>query len=167
MYNAYGSRDGRGSTWLHMDLTDAANIMHWAAPLDDKPGYAVWDVFPADSTPLLRKFLTEAVGFEGPGDPIHSQGFFLTPELLDRLQASYGVKPYTIHQYAGQVVFIPAGCPHQVILLSNPPVLYSSCLRTSRSTTCLTPLKSLSTSYHLTICGGLGRSFPNYACIVC
>lgn len=123
MYNAFGSLQGnnsRGSTRLHMDVTDAANILHWAPSSSNDPGCAVWHLFPADSTPLLRKFLVQVAGFNGPGDPIHSQQFYLTPGLLDRLWVDFGVKPYVIRQYVGQTVFIPAGCPHQVSFMSMP-----------------------------------------------
>lgn len=123
MYNVFGSLQDnthRGSTRLHMDITDALNVLHWAAPINDGLGYAVWHIFPAESAPLLRKFITEISGFDGPGDPIHSHEFYLTPELLDQLWTEYSVKPYIIHQFAGQVVFIPAGCPHQVSVKSAP-----------------------------------------------
>jgi JmjC domain, hydroxylase len=117
MYNAYASQqdDGHhGSTNLHMDITDAVNIMLWAAEKDGNAGYALWHIFPASSSPTLRKFLRDVAGFTDPGDPIHSQSFYLTPGLLKRLADDYGVASYTIMQYPGQAVYIPAGCAHQV-----------------------------------------------------
>jgi hypothetical protein len=63
---------------------------------------------------LLRKFIIEECAFTGPGDPIHSQHIYLTPELLRRLFEKYGIRPYGVHQYPGEAVFIPAYCAHQV-----------------------------------------------------
>jgi hypothetical protein len=117
MYNAYGSvQDDRhnGSTKLHMDLTDAVNIMIWAAENHGEPGYAVWHIFPAVTSSTLRTFLRDDVGITGPGDPIHSQTIYMTPAMLERLFVKHAIRPYTIRQRPGEAVFIPAGCPHQV-----------------------------------------------------
>jgi hypothetical protein len=115
MYNAHGSKQGNrhGSTNLHMDLTDAVNVMVWAAEKSGKPGYAVWHIFTSDVSDMLRKFLREE-GCTGSGDPIHSQTVYLTPIMLQRLATKYCVRPYTIHQHPGEAVYIPAGCAHQV-----------------------------------------------------
>lgn len=103
------------STVLHMDLTDAVNLMVWAAKgPDGKPGYALWHIFPPGSVQYLRKFLVEVVGFTGPGDAIHSQQICMTPTLLDQFYDEYKIRPYTILQRPGEAVYIPAGCPHQV-----------------------------------------------------
>jgi JmjC domain, hydroxylase len=117
MYNADGSMhdDGHhGSTKLHLDVTDALNIMAWAADVPDgKPGYSIWDLFSAADTPNLRLFLREE-GFLGPGDAIHSQCMYLGPKVLERLAAKYNVRPFRVIQSSGDAIFIPAGCPHQV-----------------------------------------------------
>jgi hypothetical protein len=121
MYNAHGIKQEQnqhgGSTYLHMDLTDAINVMVWAAQKEGKPGYALWHIFPAAASSILRKFLLEELGFSGTGDPIHSQTIYLTPAALDDLAHKYDIRPYTILQRPGQVVFIPAGCAHQVCRL--------------------------------------------------
>ena len=118
MYNAYGTlQDNKhhGSTRLHMDLTDAVNIMLWAAPLPDgRPGCALWHIFPADTSSRIRTFMKNEGQFNEPGDPIHSQSMYLTPGMLDILAVKYSVHPFTISQYPGEAVFIPAGCAHQV-----------------------------------------------------
>jgi hypothetical protein len=117
MYNAHGitqHKNYHGSTNLHMDLTDAINAMVWAAQKEGKPGYALWHIFLAVDAPILRKFLKEDLGFTGPGDSIHSQTIYLTPGNLEHLALKYNIRPYTILQYPGDVVFIPAGCAHQV-----------------------------------------------------
>jgi hypothetical protein len=118
MYNAQATLqddDHHGSTRLHLDLTDAVNIMIWAANLPDgKPGYAIWHIFAAADLPLLRLFFIEEGVFMGMGDSVHSQTICITPALLRRLSDKYGIRPYVINQYVGQAVYIPAGCAHQV-----------------------------------------------------
>ncbi|KIM87080.1 hypothetical protein PILCRDRAFT_31089, partial [Piloderma croceum F 1598] len=77
MYNACETAPDdqhQGSTKLHGDLTDAVNIMLWAAKnADGTPGCALWHIFPATALAFFRNFLIEVCGFTGPGDPIHSQ----------------------------------------------------------------------------------------------
>jgi hypothetical protein len=118
MYNAFATLqddDHHGSTRLHMDLTDAVNIMLWAAPLPDgNPGCALWHVFPVDASTSIRTVMKNDGSFNGPGDPIHSQSMYLTPKMLDILAHKYSVHPFTILQHPGEAVFIPAGCAHQV-----------------------------------------------------
>jgi hypothetical protein len=119
MYNCTGSDhvdDPNGSTKLHMDLTDAVNVMLWAGQCSDgTPGYALWDIFPASASDIVRQFLQElGFGDVTMGDIIHSQSVYITLALKKILYEKYGVQPYTVHQYPGQAVFIPAGCAHQV-----------------------------------------------------
>ena len=117
MYNATETvpdDSHHGSTKLHMDVMDALNRMLWAADSQDgKPGCAKWHIFDAIDAPLLCKFAIER-GFTNLGDPIHSQMIHLNPQLLKRLFEEYRIRPYTIFQYPGDVVFIPAYCAHQV-----------------------------------------------------
>src|SRR5882762_10214153 len=92
-----------------MDLTDAINMMVWAAVhRNRRPGCAIWHIFSAADTHLLCKFLKEVCSFKGPGDPVHSQWIYLTPRLLELLFKLYHIQPYTIYQYPGQAVYIPA-----------------------------------------------------------
>jgi lysine-specific demethylase 3 len=103
------------STRLHMDITDAYNELLFAAKCPDgTPGCADWDLFRPEDAFFVRKFIREECGFQGPEDPIHSQSIYLTRELLERLFKKYGVRPITIRQYQGEIVFIPAYCAHQV-----------------------------------------------------
>ncbi|KAF2304908.1 hypothetical protein GH714_000445 [Hevea brasiliensis] len=46
--------------------------------------------------------------------PIHDQCFYLTSEHKRSWRRNFGVEPWTFEQRVGEVVFIPAGCPHQV-----------------------------------------------------
>ena len=104
-----------GSTRLHLDLTDAVNIELWAANfLDGTPGYAIWHIFAADALPVLHLFFIEEGIFKGFGDSVHSQVICMTPSMLECLLDKHRIRPYTIRQYAGQAVYIPVGCAHQV-----------------------------------------------------
>ncbi|KAF9464272.1 hypothetical protein BDZ94DRAFT_1297282 [Collybia nuda] len=61
MYNAMASSQAagsKGSTRLHMDMADALNIMTFASPCPDgSPGCAAWDLFRAEDSDKIRKFL--------------------------------------------------------------------------------------------------------------
>ncbi|KAF7972039.1 hypothetical protein HWV62_19167 [Athelia sp. TMB] len=75
-----------GFTVIHMDLTSAVNIMVWSGEnAPEKPGYALWHIFPASVSDILRQFLNSEVGYTGAGDPIHSQTMCMTPSLLEQL----------------------------------------------------------------------------------
>jgi len=56
-------------------------------------------------------------------DPIHDQTWYLDESLRQRLHDDHGVVGYTLVQFIGDAVFIPAGAPHQV----NYCLLYVCC----------------------------------------
>jgi hypothetical protein len=118
-YNALASVQDNyhsGSTKLHKDLTDAVNVMLWAAEFArGVPGCALWHIFPAATSRIINEFLRRQ-GFMGLGDLIHLQQVYLTPVLLNLLFEQTGVRPWTILQRPGDAVYIPAGCAHQVRL---------------------------------------------------
>ncbi|KZT62147.1 Clavaminate synthase-like protein [Calocera cornea HHB12733] len=117
MYNAFASREtpgGKGSTRLHKDIADAVNIMVYAAPNDGKEGCAVWDIFPQADSEKICSFLKEHFKPTDNMDPIHSQSYYLDSALRKKLFDKYGVKSWRMYQRAGEAVFIPAGCAHQV-----------------------------------------------------
>jgi hypothetical protein len=118
MYIANGSvEDGyhHGSTKLHIDMTDAVNIMVWTSDRrESESRYALWRIFSRTSSTHICDFLRDHGGFIGPGHPIHSQHAYFTESMLKELNLQFGVQPFTIKQYAGDAVFIPAGCAHQV-----------------------------------------------------
>lgn len=120
MYNAmasFESQGSKGSTRLHMDMADAVNIMLYASHTPDgRPGSAAWDLFRAEDSAKLRKFLRKKFKGTYQHDPIHSQQFYLDSQLRQELLDSYGVKSHRIYQKPGDAVFIPAGCAHQVRL---------------------------------------------------
>ncbi|BFZ64625.1 hypothetical protein YB2330_005775 [Saitoella coloradoensis] len=135
MYNAYASSDeegGAGTTNLHLDMTDAVNIMTYSAgnAPEGREGCAVWDIFPAEATGVLREFIKTEIIKEGKGvkggegvrdidDPVLRQMFYLTRPHLALLRAKYGIRPHRIYQSPGDAVFIPAGCAHQVCNLTS------------------------------------------------
>ncbi|XP_004708009.1 lysine-specific demethylase 3A isoform X2 [Echinops telfairi] len=84
----------------------------------EKPG-ALWHIYAAKDTEKIRGFLkkvSEEQGQENPADhdPIHDQSWYLDRSLRKRLHQEYGVQGWAIVQFLGDVVFIPAGAPHQV-----------------------------------------------------
>ncbi|KAI1782476.1 hypothetical protein LXA43DRAFT_905672 [Ganoderma leucocontextum] len=117
MYIAVAAPPDRGTTNLHMDVTDACNLMVWSAT----PGNpsAVWDIFRAQDASIVRQFMQEEYGLTAPQDPIHTQSFYLIDEALGRLREKYDVCPWRIHQRVGDVIYIPAGCAHQVRNVEN------------------------------------------------
>ncbi|PWN48857.1 hypothetical protein IE53DRAFT_388938 [Violaceomyces palustris] len=129
MYNAFPSVEapgGKGSTRLHMDMADAVNIMLYAAPPqvdglpeEHKPGVAAWDIFRAEDADKLRQFLRTELNLRYKDDPIHTHKHFIDSEMRIKLFKKYGVKSWRIYQKAGEAVFIPAGCAHQVCNLGD------------------------------------------------
>lgn len=64
---------------------------------------------------LVTFQVAEEQGQENPvdHDPIHDQSWYLDRPLRKRLHQEYGVQGWAIVQFLGDVVFIPAGAPHQ------------------------------------------------------
>ncbi|XP_029113246.1 lysine-specific demethylase 3B isoform X4 [Scleropages formosus] len=84
----------------------------------EKPG-ALWHIYAAKDAEKIRELLRkvgEEQGQENPPDhdPIHDQSWYLDQVLRHRLQEEYGVQGWSIVQFLGDAVFIPAGAPHQV-----------------------------------------------------
>jgi len=82
---------------------------------------AVWDIWRAEDTPALVAFLrTVAAETSHPVvHPIHDQSFYLGQALRTRLADEAGVRGWRFVQREGEAVFIPAGCPHQVLNLRS------------------------------------------------
>ena len=103
-----------------MDVADAINIMTWSKrPPEDKstePPYAAWDIFRAEDANKLRELMREYFDDASDSDPIHSQKYYLDEDIR-REFAAKGVYSHRIYQKAGEAVFIPAGCAHQVCAL--------------------------------------------------
>jgi [histone H3]-dimethyl-L-lysine9 demethylase len=99
-----------------MDVTAALNSMAYvsSSPKDTRPCGAKWHFFSPDDCTGVRKYLQQLAEYDGVGDTIHSQKFYLTPQMLDDLYSIYRVQAYATHQVPGEAVFIPAGWAHQV-----------------------------------------------------
>ena len=157
MYIAYGNAlyPNTGSTNLHLDMSDACNVMiHVGLPQDGDrneqisiglkaidegdidiltrkrlrqegklPG-ALWHIYHPKDADKIRDLLNKVALEEGhrlePNtDPIHDQRTYLNIKLRQRLYEEYGVVGYAFPQCEGDVVFIPAGAPHQVQNIHN------------------------------------------------
>ncbi|KAM3866546.1 lysine-specific demethylase 3B [Diretmus argenteus] len=84
----------------------------------EKPG-ALWHIYAAKDAEKIRELLRkvgEEQGQENPPDhdPIHDQSWYLDQTLRRRLYEEYCVQGWSIVQFLGDAVFIPAGAPHQV-----------------------------------------------------
>lgn len=108
------TKNTKGSTRLHMDMADAVNIMlHTELQPDGTPGCAVWDLFAAEDSEKISRFLKRKLRGNS-ADPIHSQKTYLNDQLRKQLFEEEGVRSWRVYQRAGDAVFIPAGCAHQV-----------------------------------------------------
>lgn len=115
MYIALEDRCREGSTKLHMDLSDAINVLvHTSRSSTGERGGALWHIFSREDTLRLSEILKDHPAYLGEGNPIHGQTIYLTSSALDELRERYNIVPYIIIQYWGEGVFIPAGCAHQV-----------------------------------------------------
>ena len=155
LYTAYGlASDQKGTTNLHLDISDAVNVMVYVGTFkskDDEKEHqknvmkaleeanvdksqinrskkekvgALWHIYDARDADKIRDLLNCYALEKGRElhlhqDPIHDQSFYLDSNLRRRLKEKYNVFGYTIVQYYGDAVFIPAGAPHQVRNLSS------------------------------------------------
>lgn len=81
------------------------------------PG-AIWYIWNASQADEMRKILFEVAKEKGKPlgqneDPLHDQDCFIDGDLRLRLEQN-GVRGFTIVQYEGDAIFVPAGAPHQV-----------------------------------------------------
>ncbi len=52
-------------------------------------------------------------------DPIHDQVYYIDRKMQAALEQEYNVVAFTILQFMGDAIFIPAGAPHQVRNLAS------------------------------------------------
>lgn len=86
--------------------------------IDPKVG-AIWHIYHPRDADKIRDLLNKVALEKGQKlepntDPIHDQSVYLDSKLRKRLYREYGVVGYAYPQCEGDVVFIPAGAPHQV-----------------------------------------------------
>jgi lysine-specific demethylase 3 len=139
--------------------------MLYSTPLPGEAvGYAVWDIYPSTSSAKIRTFLKEEfpVGASRVDyiDPIHSQYFYLTPNLRTKLFEKYGVRSWRIYQKPGDAVFIPAGCAHQVgSLLQDSVQLLIIILQVCNLADCIKVAVDFVSPENLSRCGQLTKEF--------
>lgn len=91
------------------------------------PG-ALWHIFRPSDLPRLREYLTRLERFSRRSntaatpttpisDVIQDQRIYLSQEHFKELYKETGIKPFTILQFLGDAVFVPAGSVHQVRFL--------------------------------------------------
>jgi len=80
---------------------------------------AIWDIWAAEDADELADFLMEVARERGisplPNHPIHDQCFYLDAHMRRQLCTERGVRGWRFLQREGDAIFIPAGCPHQVL----------------------------------------------------
>ncbi|MCO5569305.1 hypothetical protein L7F22_023017 [Adiantum nelumboides] len=86
-------------------------------------GGAMWDIFRREDVPKLELYLNchwrefrhiKEKPLDHVAHPIHDQTIYIDQEHKKKLKEEYGIEPWTFEQHLGEVVFVPAGCPHQV-----------------------------------------------------
>lgn len=101
-------------------MAPAINVMvHAEKTKAGEPGKARWVLIHKHDRDILRVFLREQGHEPSLGDPVHSQRYFLSDDLLDKLKKDHQVVPFDFHQYPGQAVLIPVLTPHQVSVLNS------------------------------------------------
>lgn len=101
-----------------MDMADAVNLSVFARRIaSGEEGIADWWAYAADDADAIRAFLRKRFGLSDDVDPINSQLYYLDSAIRDELRED-GILGYYIPQRAGELVVLPAGCPHQVSCLN-------------------------------------------------
>ncbi len=156
MYTAYGQELNpakAGSTNLHLDVSDAINVLVYVSKPKDYhlapnqystdvvrtameqcgcdrediltflrgeklPG-AIWYIYPATEADKIRQVLKMEArerrkSFDKNDDPLHNQDCFIDVNIREKL-ARFNIEGYTIVQWEGDAIFVPAGAPHQVL----------------------------------------------------
>jgi hypothetical protein len=149
MYIATGREypDNKGTTPLHLDAADAVNIMTHSYTsgyeFSDSKCAALWHIFDYKDVDKIRAYLKnwnesrELKNRVDYSDYIHDQDIYLTPEMLQELKEQQGVVAYQIYQNPGDAVFIPAGCSHQVLNLSNCIKIATDYISSERTYQCM------------------------------
>ncbi|KAM6294646.1 lysine-specific demethylase hairless [Aegotheles albertisi] len=85
-----------------------------------RPG-ALWHIFRAEDAGRIRDFLREACEDQGQEGVAVAEppSRYLDPSLRRRLREECGVSGWTLLQFLGDAVLVPAGAPHQVQTLTG------------------------------------------------
>ncbi|KAG9346026.1 hypothetical protein JZ751_007841, partial [Albula glossodonta] len=98
------------------DLDD--NVKKRLKDSSETPG-ALWHIYVSKDVEKIKEFLHKVAkeqGVEVPAehDPIREPGWYLSRKLRQRLLEEHGVQGWTVVQFLGDSVIIPAGALHQV-----------------------------------------------------
>ncbi|KAI1785309.1 hypothetical protein LXA43DRAFT_976296 [Ganoderma leucocontextum] len=113
MYIATRYLEEWGSTALHLDATSAVNLMVYSSSGDPQVPGALWHIFRPEDSDSIRAYLRDKGLYGEEDDPIHARKTYITCSMRLELAPS-NVHGFEILQRPGDVVFIPAGCAHQV-----------------------------------------------------
>ncbi|KAM6106696.1 lysine-specific demethylase hairless [Pterocles gutturalis] len=109
------------------DLLLQAEADGMDAPLKERlwdagscPG-ALWHIFRAEDAGRIRDFLQKACEDQGQEGAARAEppARYLDPSLRRRLRQECGVSGWTLLQFPGDAVLVPAGAPHQVQTLTG------------------------------------------------
>lgn len=114
---------------------------------------ALWHIYDPSDTNKIREFLEKAAKDRATKtkpyqDVIHDQTWYLNRKRRKQLFDDYGVKSYSIVQFLGDAIFIPAGALHQVLNLNDcikvaedfvSPENISECLKLTHEFRALSP----------------------------
>ena len=107
--------------------------------LEDKKVGCLWQVFHPVDADKIRDFLneTEASSRELDYDPIHEADRFLDSEAIRRLHEERGVEAFSVVQFVGEAIVLPAGAPRQVHInyCTSPAPIIRTIFSCSRSVT--------------------------------
>ncbi|KAM6232173.1 lysine-specific demethylase hairless isoform 1-T3 [Spheniscus humboldti] len=115
----------RPAAW--QDLLLRADADGVDAPLKERlwdagsrPG-ALWHIFRAEDAGRIRDFLQKACEDQGQEEAAAAEppGCYLDLSLRRRLREECGVSSWTLLQFLGDAVLVPAGAPHQVQSLTG------------------------------------------------
>ncbi|KXN67928.1 hypothetical protein CONCODRAFT_25856, partial [Conidiobolus coronatus NRRL 28638] len=109
---------------------------------------ALWHLFDYKDIPNIRQYLAKWAKTNRKqndfNDYIHDQKIYLTEPMLEELYEKYNVRAYQVYQNPGDAVFIPAGCAHQVLNLSNCIKVATDFISPERTLQCMHIAKEFS-----------------------
>ena len=76
---------------------------------------AEWKIYARDDSAKVQEYLRSRCPLGT--DPMCARTLYVTSALEDEIAEVTGARPFQFVQREGDVVFIPAGCPHQVHFL--------------------------------------------------
>ncbi|KAE8651612.1 lysine-specific demethylase JMJ25 [Cucumis sativus] len=106
----------------------AANSKMSDMDVSEKSSAVIWDVFRRKDVPKLTEYLRlHWKEFRKPVNinddlilrPLYDGALYLDGHHKGKLKHDFGVEPWTFEQRLGEAVFVPSGCPFQVVNLQS------------------------------------------------